>query len=80
MLDTVCLTVENLELVKKFYEPESVYNFVKHPSFSEGIKMSFGEGIFFSEKDAWKRKRKIISKSFNYDLLIKNIPIISEIT
>ena len=42
VLDTVCLTVENLNLVKKFYEPESVFNFVKHPTFSEGIKMSFG--------------------------------------
>lgn len=69
-----------MELLKKFYEPESAYKLVKDLKLSEGVRMTLGEGIIFSEKDIWKRKRKIISKAFNHDLLIKNIPIISKIT
>lgn len=41
--------------------------------------MSLGHGIMFSEGITWKRKRKIISKAFNYDLLTKNAKVISEI-
>lgn len=36
--------------------------------------MSFivGNGLIFSEGESWKRKRKIMSKVFNFELLTKN--------
>jgi cytochrome P450 len=45
----------------------------------EGTKSAFGEGIVFSEGDIWKKKRKLLSKVFNFDLIQENIPKISEI-
>ena len=45
----------------------------------DGIKFLLGEGIGFSEGEEWKRKRRAISKLFNYDLIISNIPKICEI-
>jgi cytochrome P450 len=44
-----------------------------------GSKAAIGEGLVFSEGDNWKKKRKILSKVFNFDLIQENIPKISEI-
>jgi cytochrome P450 len=38
-----------------------------------------GNGIVFSDGYAWKNKRKIISKAFNFELLQENIPKIADI-
>ena len=32
----------------------------------------WGNGLAFSEGESWKRKRKIMSKVFNFELLTKN--------
>jgi cytochrome P450 len=47
--------------------------------FVEGTKAAFGEGLVFSEGDIWKKKKKILSKVFNFDLIKENISKISEI-
>ncbi len=44
-----------------------------------GLKDVLGEGIVFSEGNTWKNKRKIISKVFNFELLMENIPKITDI-
>jgi cytochrome P450 len=43
----------------------------------EGTKAAFGKGLLFSEGDIWKKKRKLLSKVFNFDLIQENIPKIS---
>lgn len=40
-------------------------------------KSTLGQGMFFSEGQKWKNKRKIISSVFNFDLLKENIPKIN---
>ena len=44
-----------------------------------GIKAALGEGLVFSEGEMWKRKRKLLSKVFNFDLIKEKIPKIVEI-
>jgi cytochrome P450 len=37
-------------------------------------KAAVGEGLVLSEGEAWKCKRKLLSKVFNFDLIKENIP------
>lgn len=39
-----------------------------------GLKVVLGAGLIFSEGETWKKKRKIMSKVFNFDLIKENIP------
>jgi cytochrome P450 len=50
----------------------------KNPFISEIFQNLNGGGIAFTEGDAWKRKRKIISSVFHYDFLNDLIPVIEE--
>ena len=43
------------------------------------MTLVMGDGLAFSEGENWKRKRKIMSKVFNFDLIKKNIPKICQI-
>ena len=38
-----------------------------------------GPGIFFSEGDIWKKKKKILSNVFNFDFIHSQIPLIAKI-
>ncbi len=42
-----------------------------------GTKVALGNGMMFSEGEEWKKKRKLLSKVFNFDLLKENIPKIA---
>ena len=44
------------------------------------MKALVGNGLFLSEGETWKRHRKVISGSFNYELLKSNVSIIHDIT
>ena len=53
--------------------------YTKDTKLSSGIRMIIGNGLVFSEGESWKRKRKIMSKLFNFELLKENIPKICSI-
>ena len=44
-----------------------------------GLKKVAGKGLFLSEGNEWKKKRKILSKVFNFDLVKGNISEIANI-
>ncbi len=41
--------------------------------------MAFGKGLALTEGEEWKRKRKLFSKIFNFDLVKENIEEMSQI-
>lgn len=46
----------------------------KRPSDYLSFSSIFPKGLIFLEKDDWKHHRKIISKVFNYDFIVEQIP------
>ena len=58
--------------------------FMQKPHYEKAIIKDFfqplmGDGLAMSEGETWKRHRKIISNSFHYDSLNKNISTIQTI-
>lgn len=43
------------------------------------LKHTIGEGLAFIEGEAWKERRKILSKAFSFDFIKQQIPLISKI-
>ena len=39
-----------------------------------------GSGLFLSEGDDWKKKKKILSNVFNYDFIRSKIPLIAKVS
>ena len=54
--------------------------FYKKDHFVQVLKPLIGNGLFLAEGETWKRHRKVISGSFNYELLKSNVSIIQDIT
>jgi cytochrome P450 len=69
------------ELIAEYYQKTKERYYQKDmnsPGFS-AIKSIIGKGLFLSEGDAWKKKKKILSKIFNHEFIYSLIPAISEI-
>lgn len=66
ILDKLLVVIINPDLIKEFYSAENVNKYHKLLPLIEGTKIIFGEGMFFSEGETWKTKRKIISNVFNF--------------
>jgi cytochrome P450 len=78
-LQKLTITFIKPDLIREVLSPDTILKYKKLDLLVKGIKGVFGDGILFSEGDIWKNKRKIISKTFNFELLRENIPKISGI-
>jgi cytochrome P450 len=65
----VSIDITHPDLIQDFYTPENIINNPKVKILYQYIARGVGFGIAFSEKDIWKRKRRIVSQVFNFDLL-----------
>ena len=41
--------------------------YIKFPAFIDPLKQLIGTGLLLSEGEAWKRKRSILNKMFNFN-------------
>ena len=57
------------DFIKEFYSNDNIYIYPKLESLTAPIRRAMGQGVPFSEGDVWKRKRKIINKVFNFELI-----------
>ena len=71
-----CITLCDPQYLKEMTQRPYVYK--KH-SIANGLKMIMGEGLILSDGDSWKRKRKLISSVFNYDLLKQEVGLVHNI-
>lgn len=81
--DEVILTIMDPKLKHEFFI--NAQNYIKRESsITFFLNLIFGkENIIFSEGDQWKKRRKIISKAFNFDYVklfpLTVVPIASEV-
>ena len=68
-LNKIIIDLTNPELIKDFYSTEHLFMYPKLEVSVKPIKRTMGEGIPFSEGEVWKRKRRIVNKVFNFDLI-----------
>jgi len=66
------LAILDPNLIKEYMMKHEVY--IKEPSLLGMMKDLCGEGLVVSEGALWKRKRKLIAKSFHYEFLKESIP------
>lgn len=69
------------DLIKEYYEKtkENCYEKdLESPGLST-LKDMVGSGLFLSEGDDWKKKKKILSNVFNYDFIRSKIPLIATV-
>ena len=78
--DKCTITLANIKYIKPLIQAESG-NMIKYPSFiwpwQEYVTKT---SLTFLEGEVHKRTRRILSKSFHFDFLKRNIPVITEIT
>jgi cytochrome P450 len=79
LFNSIIIVVTNPEIMKELFTPDKVDIHHKLGVFFRGMTTLIGEGLIFSEGDGWKRKRKITSKLFTFDILLHNIDKISQI-
>lgn len=78
----VLVTNQGRKTLVSLRDPKYVREFLQNPSNYEKDKSNLtllplaGCGLVFSEGDTWKRHRKIVSNSFNYDFLKSNTSLI----
>jgi len=68
------IMLRDAELIQDFYKKQNCYEKVPLP---EHVRPLFGYGgLTFSEGETWKRHRKILSGSFNYEGLRSKVPLV----
>jgi cytochrome P450 len=77
--NTVFIIVLNAKIMKELLTPDKVDIYHKLGFVFRGLTSLIGEGLILSEGDSWRKKRKITSKLFTFDILLHNINNISEI-
>ena len=65
----VAIDLVNVRLIKDFYVQEAQYIYPKSPMLLKPFLRKPDSGIVFLEGNAWKRKRHLIQKAFNFDLV-----------
>ena len=66
--------VINVDLLKEVFGTDKVDIYHKNTIALKGTAYLLGgKGLILSEGDSWRRKRKIISKLFSFDMLQENI-------
>ncbi len=71
------IMLRDAELIQDFYKKQNCYQKVGLP---EHLRPLFGHGLTFSEGEMWKRHRKMISGSFNYEALKSKVPLVQATT
>lgn len=77
-----CLIIADTSLKKDFFVNKQRF-YTKHPLIKENLDTQIKrnkESIILAEGESWKRIRRIISKTFNYDFILSIIPIIISTT
>jgi len=71
------LCLLDADMIKEFVNQPQLY---KKTEFTSGIEGLFeGQGILFSEGEQWKKQRKLLTASFQNELLKDQVPVISRI-
>ena len=69
------IIVLNFDLIKDVLTPEKLNVLHKHTGGPYEVFYSLvKKGIVFSEDNIWKKKKKLLSKVFNYDFITSQIP------
>ena len=76
----MCISLINPALIKDFMSIEKTNNYPKFELLQKGLKIVVGDSLLFSEGNAWKRKKKIFSNVFNFELIKENISQFSAIS
>lgn len=69
LFNRIFINFINPDFIKEFFNADNLYIYPKQSSLQGSIKEAIGEGLFLSEGDIWKRKRRIIAAVFNFDFL-----------
>lgn len=72
---TPLFVLQGPQYIKEFLQKQNLY----HKDF-QAIRLLAGNGLVGAEGETWKRHRKIISSSFNFEFLKTNIPTILNTT
>lgn len=75
----IVLFLTSPDLIKEYFNMENALLLEKSKVLTLGLKKIAGKGLFLSEGNEWKKKRKILSKVFNFDLVKGNIGEIANI-
>lgn len=65
MLNKPAIVLINPDLIQEFFT-RNTECYKKLDLVVDGVSRVLGRGIFFSEEEAWKKKRKILSAAFHY--------------
>ncbi len=68
----------NTDILKDIYN--QLNKLPKNPFYLEVFQLLNGGGIVFTDGEAWKRKRRIISSVFHFEFLNDLIPVIIQIS
>ena len=63
--------IRDPKLIKDYYLRDQDFDFEKIPTFMSVLKSFTGGGILFDEGETWHRRRRILNRVFNFDV-IKN--------
>ena len=70
LINKVSLDIIHPELIKEYFTQESTYIYPKNQEFIEPMKRIIRSGLVFSEGDIWKKKkRKLLNRIFNFDMI-----------
>jgi len=78
----VHLTLMDPELVRQYYEKVTEGYYIKSTNsmFINSFRYIIGTGLFFSEGEEWKNKKKVMSSVFNFDFTKGKIGAINDIS
>ena len=79
MLNRPLVEVVQPNLIKEFFTIERAGYYPKEEMISRNFIRCLGAGIGMAEGEEWRRKRKIISTVFNFDMLVASIPTIVKV-
>lgn len=70
------------ELIKEYYEKtkERCYSKNFNSPGTSSVRAVIGSGLFLTEGDDWKKKKKILSNVFTFDFIRSKIPLIVKMT
>jgi cytochrome P450 len=74
MLTSTHIILINMKLAQQMFNTDRFMFFPKFELMVDLMKHTLGNGLAFKEGDSWKQRRKLLSKTFNYDFLQKLVP------
>ena len=77
LINNLHIIVIKPELIKELISPEKAMYQAKFTGLIEPFTTIAKRGLVFLEKDEWKHHRKVLSKVFNFDFIISEVPNMS---